>query len=159
MSDPKPALIPHSRPWLPQDYREVTDRLRPGWVADGPCTAEFERRAAAVLGWEEGACVNSGTSALHLALLALGVEEGDEVIIPAYVCCAVLNAVVMTGARAVAADCEPGGFNLDPESAAARLTSRTKAIIVAHLFGEPARSGTGGAGPAPDRGLRPVIRG
>lgn len=132
-------LIPHSRPLLPDDFREVTSRLTPGWVADGPCTEAFERRAAAALGWEQGVATNSGTSALHLALLGLGVGAGDEVVIPAYVCVAVLNAVVMTGATPVAADSEPGGFNICPKSVEVRLTRRTKAIVAAHLFGERAR--------------------
>src|SRR5690349_9315524 len=80
--------IPHSRPTLPEgeEWAQVTGRLAPGWAADGPCTEEFAARAAARLNCTFGTAVNSGTSALHLALLAVGVRPGQDVMLPAYCC-------------------------------------------------------------------------
>jgi perosamine synthetase len=83
--------------------------------------------------------VGSGTAALHLALLALGVGPGDEVIMPSYVCTALLNAVHYTGADPVIADIDSLTLNMDPEDTRRRITPRTRAIIVPHMFGMPAR--------------------
>lgn len=132
--------IPHSRPTLPtgEEWTEVTGRLAPGWAADGPCTEEFAAQAAGRLNCKFGAAVNSGTSALHLALLAVGVRPGLEVMVPAYCCAALLNAVALAGAAPVLVDCVSGGHNACPEDAARKLTPRTAAIVVAHMFGTPA---------------------
>jgi perosamine synthetase len=134
------SLIPHSRPTLPEGdgWREVTDLLAPGWAADGPCLAAFEAEAAAWFGCGHGVAVNSGTSALFLALRALEVGPGHEVLVPAYCCAALLNAVAQTGATPVLVDTEPGGPNLCPADAQRRRTSRTAAVVVAHMFGLPA---------------------
>lgn len=140
-ADPRvTARVPHSRPTLPAaaEWAEVTGRLDPVWVAGGPCAEAFGREAAAWLGASDGVAVNSGTSALHLALLAVGVEAGTEVLLPSYCCTAVLNAVRLAGAVPVLVDAEPGGFNLCPRDVHARLTSRTRAVVVAHMFGDPA---------------------
>lgn len=133
-------MIPHSRPLLPgpEEWAGVTSRLAPGWIADGPCLERFETEAAAWLGGSGGVAVNSGTSALHLALLAVGVTPGSEVLVPAYCCAALLNAVRLAEAVPVLVDCVRGGFNLCPEDAARRKTPRTRAVVVAHLFGRPA---------------------
>ena len=135
-------MIPHSRPTLPvgDEWSEVTDSTVPGWAADGPCVERFSREASTVLGADYGFAVNSGTSALHLALLAAGVQPGDEVLIPAYCCAALLNAVGLAGARPVLVDAEPGGFNLWPQDARRRRTSASAAVVVAHMFGAPAPS-------------------
>lgn len=117
----------------------MTRLLAPGWAADGPCVERFAREAASWLGGEYGFAVNSGTSALHLALLAAGVHPGDDVLIPAYCCAALLNAVDLARARPVLVDVEPGGFNLCPEDAARRRTARTAAVVTAHMFGVSAR--------------------
>src|SRR5712692_660765 len=118
--------IPHSKPTLPsrKEWSEITARLAPGWIADGPCVEAFARQAAGWLGGVGGVAVNSGTSALHLALLAVGVRPGSEVLIPAYCCAALLNAVDLAGAIPVLVDAEPGGFNLCAEDARRRLTAR-----------------------------------
>jgi dTDP-4-amino-4,6-dideoxygalactose transaminase len=84
------------------------------------------------------AAVNSGTAALHLVLLALGVGSGDEVIIPSFVCSALLNALRYTGATPVLADIDPESLNIDPQDAREKVTGRTRAVIVPHLFGLPA---------------------
>jgi dTDP-4-amino-4,6-dideoxygalactose transaminase len=98
----------------------------------------FAREAAGWLGGGGGAAVNSGTSALHLALLAVGVRPSSEVLIPAYCCAALLNAVELARALPVLVDAEPGGFNLCARDARRRLTRRTAAVVVAHMFGRPA---------------------
>lgn len=133
-------LIPHSRPTLPEPeaWEAIMARMVPGWVADGACTEAFEKSVADYLGCAGGVAVNSGTNALHLALVAAGVEPGSEVLIPAYCCAAILNAVHQAGANPVLVDAERGGFNLCPDDAARRLTPRTSAVVVAHLFGAPA---------------------
>jgi dTDP-4-amino-4,6-dideoxygalactose transaminase len=138
--------IPHSRPSLPspEEWAEVTGRLAAGWIADGPCGDAFARQAAGWLGTARnerkggGVAVNSGTSALHLALLAVDVRPGSEVLLPAYCCAALLNAVALSGAVPVLVDSEPDGFNLCTGEARRRLTGRTAAVVVAHMFGRPA---------------------
>src|SRR5262249_6686485 len=108
------TAIPHSKPVLPdaEEWAEVTRRLAAGWVADGPCVETFARQAAAWLGGAGGVAVNSGTSALHLALLAAGVRPGTEVLLPAYSCAALLNAAQLAGVTPALVDAEPGGFNI-----------------------------------------------
>jgi perosamine synthetase len=134
------ARIPHSKPWLPSDeeWPAVTGRLRPGSIAGGPCAEQFAGEASEWLGGTAGVAVNSGTSALHLALLAVGVRERSEVLVPAYSCAALLNAVRLAGAVPVLVDSEPDGFNLCADDARRRLTKRAAAIVVAHMFGQPA---------------------
>jgi perosamine synthetase len=134
------ARVPHSRPFLPssEGWIEVRDRLTPGWIADGPCGEQFAREAAGWLGGIGGVAVNSGTSALHLALLAVGVGPGAEVLVPAYCCAALLHAVQMTGATPMLVDAESGGFNPCPFDARRRRTHRSAAIVVAHMFGRAA---------------------
>jgi len=128
--------IPHSRPTLgPEEARAVFDVIMSGYIAQGETVSKFERDVAAYLGVEFAASTSSGTAALHLALLAMGVGPGDEVIIPSYVCSALLNAVHYTGAVPVLADIRPDTYNLDATDVKRRLTRRTKTIIVPHLFG------------------------
>jgi len=109
--------------------------VRRGWVAPGPEVAAFEHELAARLGTEAVAAVSSGSAALELALRALGVGPGDEVVIPSYVCDALHHAVTRTGARPVLADADRATLSLSAADAAARLTPRTRAIIVPHAFG------------------------
>lgn len=90
-----------------------------------------------MLGLPAGVAVSSGTAALHLALLGLHIDPGDEVILPSYVCVAPLHAVEYVGATPRLADADPATFNLDPADVRRRLTPRTRAIIVAHQFGLP----------------------
>lgn len=133
-------MIPHSRLHItPEDEEAVARVIRSGMLAQGAMVAEFEKAVAAYLGVRGGVAVNSGTAALHLALLALKVGAGDEVILPSYVCVAPLNAIHYTGARPVLAEADPATGNIDPESVRAKVTSKTKAVIVPHLFGQPAR--------------------
>lgn len=132
-------FIPHSRPTLGQEeIAAVAKVIASSHIAQGKVVHEFEQAMAEKIGVGYAACTNSGTSALHLVLLAMGIGPQDEVIIPSYVCSALLNAVNYVEAVPVLADIIPQTYNLDPEDVKRRLTRRTKAIIVPHLFGLPA---------------------
>jgi len=138
ITHPKPQhhFIPHSRPTLgPEAAQAVFDVISSGYIAEGSAVEEFEQSFAKYLNIRHAVATNSGTSALHLALLALEVGPGDEVIIPSYVCSALLNAVNYTGATPVLADICPRTFNLEAADVKKRITDRTTAIIVPHLFG------------------------
>ncbi len=104
----------------------------------GPEVAEFEKEFAAYCGSVHGAGVNSGTSALHLALLAAGVEAGDEVITVPFTFVATVSAIHYTGARPVFVDIDPLAYTMDPAQIEAAITPRTKAIMPVHLYGQPA---------------------
>lgn len=132
--------IPHSRPSLGVAEAEAAARaVASGWIAEGPEVAALEREFAARLGVAHAVAFSSGTAALTAILAALGVGAGDEVIVPDFACAALLHAVRPLGARAVPADIEPASLLLDPADVARRLTPRTRAVVVAHLFGRPAR--------------------
>lgn len=134
-----PEVVPHSRPWITEaDVRAVARVVRSGLLVQGAETAAFEEEVGRSLGLPPGVAVGSGTAALHLALLGIGVGPGDEVILPSYVCVAPLHAVEYVGAKARIADIDPLTFNIDPREVRRRITRRTKAIIVPHLFGLPA---------------------
>jgi len=104
----------------------------------GPQVEAFERDFAAAHGAKEGIAVNSGTSALHVALLAAGVGAGDEVIAPSMTFTATAAAISYTGAKPVFADVDPTSFTIDPAQIEAKITPRTKAIIPVHLYGQSA---------------------
>lgn len=135
----KQVLIPHSRPTLPtaEEWAEVTGRLTPGWAADGPCVRTFQSAVAPWLGAQEGIAVNSGSTALQLALLAVGVRPGSQVAVPAYCCAALLNAISGAGARPLLVDSVPGGYHLSVDDLARRWTSDVSAIVAVHMFGDP----------------------
>jgi perosamine synthetase len=111
--------------------------LETGQLTMGPKVAEFEAGLARACEVEHAVAVSSGTAALHLALLALGIGPGDDVLVPAYTFPATANVVVLVGARPVLVDVDPETMNVDP--ARVELTPRTKAIVAVHLFGRPAR--------------------
>ena len=108
-----------------------------GQLTMGPKVEEFEAAIASAVGTDHAAAVSSGTAALHLALLALEIGPGDEVIVPAYTFPATANAVELCGARAVLVDVDPETFNIDVAAVAAAVTSRTRAVMAVHLFGRP----------------------
>ena len=129
-------MIPLSRIVLEEDdVSEVVRALRSGMLAQGDVTAALEKEMAAFVGVRHAAAVSSGTAALHLALLALGVGRGSEVIIPTFVCTALLNAVHYTDAAPVIVDIDPATGNMDPDCAKRAVTPRTRAVIVPHMFG------------------------
>jgi dTDP-4-amino-4,6-dideoxygalactose transaminase len=106
-------------------------------LTQGPVVAEFERELAAACESTHALAVSSGTAALHVAVLALGLEPGDEVVVPAYTFPATANVVALSGLRPVLVDVDPVTMNIDPEKV--RVGPRTKAIIAVHLFGRPCR--------------------
>jgi perosamine synthetase len=122
-----------------QELAEIAAVLETGHLTMGPKVEEFEALLAAAAGTQHAAAVSSGTAALHVAVLALGIGAGDEVLVPAYTFPATANVVALAGARPVLVDVDPVTMNIDPEDAARRVTSRTKAILAVHLFGRPAR--------------------
>lgn len=133
------AMIPHSRPTIDtEDIKAVARILESGRLVQGEQVHAFEEEMSACIGAGDAAAVSSGTAALHLALVSLGIDEGDEVIIPGYVCVALLHAIRHVRATPVIADIEEDTFNISPRDARKRLTKRTKAIIVPHMFGLPA---------------------
>src|SRR3954447_9715122 len=121
-----------------EEIAAVAETMRSGWLTTGPRAAELERRTAEYFGAEHVLAVSSATAAMHLALVALGIGPGDEVITTPVTWPATANVIVHTGATPVFVDVRPGDLNLDPEQAAAAVTERTKAILPVHLYGQPA---------------------
>ena len=129
-------MIPHSRPSITNDDAERVARVvRSGQLVQGPEVAAFERELAARLGAQDAAAVASGSAALELALVALGVGAGDEVLIPTYVCDALYHAVRRAGATPVLVDADPATHSMSAKDALARRTPRTRAVIVPHALG------------------------
>ena len=134
------SFIPAAKPIVGDEERAAVDRvLRSGMIAQGPEVAAFEAEFAEVLvGGRQCVAVNSGTSGLHLGLLAAGIGPGDEVIVPSFTFAATGNSVALTGATPVFADIDPRSFCLDPASVEAVITERTAGIMPVHLYGHPA---------------------
>jgi len=125
-------------PLLPRIREAIEGVLTSGEFILGPNVAAFEREAAKYLGVEESIGVANGTDALVLVMDALGIGAGDEVVCPSFTFYATAEAIARRGATPVFADVDAGTMNLDPEDVAARISSRTKAILAVHLFGRPA---------------------
>src|SRR5271170_597299 len=131
--------IPLSAPDISeQEIQAVTEVLRSTRLSLGPKLEEFENCIMEYVGASHAVAVNSGTSGLHLCIRALGIGEGDEVIVPSFTFIAVANAVRYERAVPVFVDIEPQHLNLDPNKVEAAITPRTKAILVVHTFGCPA---------------------
>jgi len=132
-------LIPLAQPVIGEaEERAVIEVLRSGHLSLGPRLGEFERLFAERVGAPHASAVSSGTAGLHLALRAVGVEEGDEVITSPFSFVASANSILYEGARPVFADIDPVTLNLGPAAAEAAITPRTKAILPVHIFGYPA---------------------
>lgn len=116
---------------------EVVDSLKKGWLGTGPKVARFENAFAAYKGVKAAVAVNSCTAALHLSIVAAGLGPGDEVITTALTFCATVNAIIHAGARPVLADIDAATMNLSPADVEARITPKTRAIIVVHFAGCP----------------------
>jgi dTDP-4-amino-4,6-dideoxygalactose transaminase len=121
-----------------EDIASVVKVLRSGQLAQGRVVASLEETIASFIGVRYAAAVNSGSAALHLAMLALGVDENAEVIVPSYVCTALLHAVNYVGATPVVADIDPHTYNITAETIKGIVTPKTQAVIVPHMFGLPA---------------------
>ena len=132
-------VIPLARPVLGEaEERAVIDVLRSGQLSLGPRVPAFEQAFAARLGATHASAVSSGTAALHLAVRAVGVSEGDEVVTSPFSFVASANSIVFERATPVFADIDPVTLNLDPDAAAAAITGRTTALLPVHIFGYPA---------------------
>ncbi len=130
--------IPVARPAIGQDeISAVTAVLESGKLAAGEHVAEFEKLFADYCGTTHAIAVNNGTAALHAALLAADIGHGDEVIVPAFSFIATATAVSMTGAKPVFADVNEQTYNIDPQKVEDCITSKTRAVIGVHLFGQP----------------------
>ena len=131
--------IPLAQPVMGEaEERAVLEVLRSGRLSLGPAVPAFEQAFAARLGVAHASAVSSGTAGLHLALRAVGVSEGDEVVTTPFSFVASANAIVYERARPVFADIDPVTLNLDPQAAAAAVTDRTTALLPVHIFGYPA---------------------
>ncbi len=140
-SEPQVGPIPHSQPAVgAAEIDAVQASLESGWLAQGPGVARLESEAGGHLGLPDHSAValSSGTAALYAALRALHVGDGKEVLIPAYACASLHQAVRYTGATPRFVDCDPATLNPDPDDARAKLSAETAACIVPHLFGLPA---------------------
>ena len=132
------AVIPVAKPQLDEREVEAVRRvILSGWVTQGPEVAAFEREFAAAVEAPFAAAVSNCTTALHLALLAVGVQAGDEVITVSHSFIATANAVRYCGATPVFVDIDPATFNIDPERIEAAITPRTRALLVVHQLGMP----------------------
>jgi dTDP-4-amino-4,6-dideoxygalactose transaminase len=132
-------MIPAAKPLIGDEERAAVDRVMlSGMLAQGPEVAAFESEFSAVVDGRHSVAVNSGTSALHMSLIAAGIGQGDEVIVPSFTFAATANAVHLAGATAVFADIETDYFALDPAAVEAAISPRTKAIMPVHLYGHPA---------------------
>ena len=133
-------MIPASKPLVGDEERAAVDRvLRSGMMAQGPEVAAFEEEFSKYVGGRKCVAVNSGTSGLHMALVAAGIKAGDEVIVPSFTFAATANSVALTGATPVFVDIDPKTFNIDPAAIEAAITPRTKGIQPVHLYGLPAQ--------------------
>lgn len=120
-----------------EEISEVAESLRSGWLTTGPRVHEFERRFADFVGAPDSAATNSGTAALHIALAALGIGPGDEVVTSTLTFTSTAHVVEHLGARPILVDVEPETLNIDPERVSEAITSRTRAILPVHLYGHP----------------------
>ncbi|MCS6926172.1 MAG: DegT/DnrJ/EryC1/StrS family aminotransferase [Candidatus Binatia bacterium] len=120
-----------------EEVQEVVATLRSGWLTTGPRVKQFEQEFAHYIGCQQAVAVNSGTAALHLALEAVGIAEGDEVLLPTMTFTATAEVVTYLKARPVLLDCQPDTLNLDPEQIERALTPKTRAIIPVHMGGRP----------------------
>lgn len=132
-------MIPAARPIVGDEERAAVDRvLRSGMIAQGPEVVAFENEFGEFVDGHYCVAVNSGTSALHLALLAAGIGPGDEVVVPSFTFAATANSVALCGATPVFADIDPLTYCLDPAAAEAAISKRTAAVMPVHLYGHPA---------------------
>jgi dTDP-4-amino-4,6-dideoxygalactose transaminase len=130
-------FLPFSLPLIGQEeIDEVVDSLRSGWITTGPKVKRFEEDFARYIGARHALAVNSCTAGLHIALTALGIGAGDEVIVPTLTFCATANVVVHLGARPVLVDVGED-LNVTPEAIEAAITPRTRAIMPVHYGGQP----------------------
>ena len=131
-------MIPITQPLIgPEETEAAAEVIRSGWLTQGPRVARFEAEFATVTGAPYACAVSNCTTALHLALLGVGVEPGDEVVTVSHTFIACANAIRQCGAYPVFVDIDPGTFTIDPDLVAAAITDRTAAILCVHQVGMP----------------------
>ncbi len=131
-------MIPIAKPWIGEEEVEAARRpLMSGWVVQGPEVEAFEREMVGYLGAAHACAVSSGTAALHLALRAVGVGPGDEVVTVSHSFIATANAIRFLDATPVFVDIEPATYNMDPDLVEAAITDTTRAILCVHQMGMP----------------------
>jgi dTDP-4-amino-4,6-dideoxygalactose transaminase len=132
-------MIPIAKPLIGEkEIEEVVNVLKSGMIAQGPRVAEFEEKFAEYVGVDYAVATSSGTTALHLAMLAAGVGKDDEVITTPFSFAATGNCVLYVGARPVFVDIDPQTYNIDPAKIEDAVTDKTRAILPVHLYGQPA---------------------
>jgi dTDP-4-amino-4,6-dideoxygalactose transaminase len=135
-------MIAISKPYIGEAEKQaVLEVLESGMLVQGPRTAKLEERFAATCGTRHAIATTSGTTALHVALLAHGIEPGDEVITTPFTFMASVNAILFLGARPVFVDIEDDTFNINPQLIEKAITPKTKAILPVHLYGYPCNMG------------------
>jgi len=131
--------IPLAKPYFGlEELKEIEKVLDSRWVSDGPEVRKFEKKTAEYLGINHAVAVSNCTAALHLSLLALGIKEGDEVLVADYTFPATSHAVLFCRAKPVFIDIDPKTYNINPELIEEKITEKTKAIIPVHTFGQAA---------------------
>src|SRR5271169_180563 len=131
-------FVPVARPHLGQEEVSAAGRaILSGWVTQGPEVAAFEREFTDFVGAPHACAVSSGTTALHLALLAVGVRPGDEVVTVSHSYIATANSIRYCGATPVFVDIDPATYNIDPQQVGEAVTGRTRAILAIHQMGMP----------------------
>ncbi len=129
--------VPVNEPVISLEAKKnVQEALDTGWISSaGKFVEQFEQNFAKYIGVQHGIATSNGTTALHTALLALGIKNGDEVICPAFTMIATIFSIMYTGATPIFVDCELETYNIDPEQIASKITPRTKAIMAVHIYG------------------------
>lgn len=135
----KKIIIPNIEPWLgKEELKEVTESIKAQWISGGPKLKEFQEKIARLCRVKHAIGVCNGTQALYVGLKALGVGEGDEVIVPDFTFIASANVVVWAGAKPVFVDVDRRTFNIAPEKIEKAITKNTKAIMPVHIYGQAA---------------------
>ncbi len=131
--------IPQSEPWLDeQELAQLAECITDNWITEGKKVKKFEERIAELCDVKYAIACTSGTIALYMGLKAMGIGEGDEVIVPDFTFIASANSVVLTGAKPVFVDVDSRTFNIDPDCTEEAITSKTKAIMPVHIYGQSA---------------------
>jgi perosamine synthetase len=134
-------MIPIYKPMIEEDdIKAICETAKTGWVSSrGENIQKFENQFSNYIGMKRGVATSNGTTALHLALSALGIHEGDEVIVPDFTFVSPVNAVLYQGATPVLVDAENETWGMDSKKILSKITPKTKAIIAVHIYGNPAR--------------------
>jgi len=136
-------MIEHSKPTIGKKEQEaVADVFKTNYLAEGEVVRKFEEKLGIYIGAKGGVATSTGTLALYLALVSLGIKPDDEIIIPSYVCRSVLNSILYSGAKPVLCDVNKEDYNISFNDAKKKVTKRTRAIIIPHMFGCPAEIGS-----------------